>query len=122
LFLIDALSSFNIRLKQLRLFAISIIPYGSCDTTIQLVKFADHAIPGTSILNSQLLRNNTHRRLGWLEKKNGADLENIVEAICEREKELRPVDFAKDVVKNLSFDWSPPKRHWIAYVRKAESF
>lgn len=87
---------------------------------MQLVKLADHAISGTSGFGLQPLQNDKLLRLRWLEKKNGADLEGVVKAICEREKELRPVDFVKEGLKNLSFDWSPPKRRWIAYVRKTE--
>jgi hypothetical protein len=87
---------------------------------MQLVRLTDHANSGTSGFGLQPLQNDTILRLRWFEKKNGADLEGVVKSICEREKELRPVDFVRDVVKNLSFDWSPPKRRWIGYVRKAE--
>jgi hypothetical protein len=119
-FITTTLASFNISLDKLRLFAISIIPYGSCDATMQLVKLTDHAILGPSSFGLQSLQNDTLSRVEWLEKKNETDLEGIVKTVCEREKELNPVDFMKDVEKRLSFEWVPPRRLWIEYVKKAE--
>ncbi|KAF2189590.1 hypothetical protein K469DRAFT_747642 [Zopfia rhizophila CBS 207.26] len=98
------LGSYNISLNQLRLFAISIIPYGADGAYLQLMK---DAAPG--------LVANKEWRTKWLAEKNER-LGSVVEAICKREKNLKKVEYA-GIDKKLSFEWLSPymHRHWVVY-------
>lgn len=116
-FINSALAAFNITLDQLRLFAVSIIPYGSDEATMQIMKLETKYGPNSALGIPNIL-NNIPMRLQWYKRKNDiAHLEEVVKGICEREEELKPVDFVKDLDKKLAFDWCPPflNRLWIAY-------
>ncbi|KAH7130594.1 hypothetical protein B0J11DRAFT_523521 [Dendryphion nanum] len=105
-----SLDAFNISLDQLRVFAISIIPFGYDSSTTDIMRMkAPDLLEGSQL---------TLARVAWLDRRN-ARLNEVVDDICTREKNLRKVDYFKDVHSKISFDWSTPfaGRHWIAYKK-----
>lgn len=101
--------AYNIDLAQLRMFAISIIPYGLDDMTTKIMRIQTSDLPWQDM---------SPAREKWLRMKNEGVVE-LLNSICEREKELRKVDFMEGVYSKIGFHWWPPSagRHWIAYQK-----
>lgn len=99
----------GIHLDQLRVLAISIVPYGADDATNNLLTRQAPAL---------LQKGMQEQKLAWLEQKN-AGLDELAGGICEREKRLKKADFFKDVDSKICIVWNPPfsGRRWIAYRR-----
>ncbi|ORY15620.1 hypothetical protein BCR34DRAFT_171611 [Clohesyomyces aquaticus] len=104
------LAPFNIKLSQLRCFAISIIPYGFDNATTYVMKLQAPALQATG---QQIIG----MRRQWLDTKNEG-LDEAAKRIVEREAELKRVEF-RDVEKNICFDWIPLfiNRPWLVYVK-----
>lgn len=106
-FVQNFLSGFNISLSHLRVLAISIVPYGFDQATMDLMKKQALGIMGTMTL-----------RLAWLDNKNEPGrLRKVADGICEREAGLVRANYIKDVDSWIGFHWSPPflRREWIVY-------
>ncbi|KAF2255917.1 hypothetical protein BU26DRAFT_512859 [Trematosphaeria pertusa] len=101
------LSSFNISMAQLRVFAISIIPYGFDQATRDLMKLQAKTIMGMMPL-----------RVKWLDAKNEPEqLEKVIEGICARENGWEKADYYEDVDSKIGLRWASPfsGRLWIKY-------
>lgn len=101
------LSTFNISLPNLRLLAISIIPYGNDQATDYLMQLTDPAV-----------QRNMHLRGKWLDAKNEkARLGQLVDGICEREQGLAKADYWTDVDRWIGISFAPPSsgREWVVY-------
>ncbi|KAJ4301867.1 hypothetical protein N0V90_003963 [Kalmusia sp. IMI 367209] len=101
------LSTFNISLPNLRLLAISIMPYGFDQASMDLMR-----IQAVSIVST------TRMRVRWLDAKNEPKrLSEMVDQICEDEEGLARADYWKDVDPWIGFGFSPSSsgREWIVY-------
>ncbi|KAF1970323.1 hypothetical protein BU23DRAFT_601038 [Bimuria novae-zelandiae CBS 107.79] len=101
------LLTFNIFLPDLRLFAISIMPYGHDEATHYLLQLADPVI-----------RNNMLLKIKWLDTKNEPKrVARMAEEICAQESGLIRADYWKDIDGWIGINFSPPSsgREWLTY-------
>ena len=106
-YLREFLSTCNIFLPDLRLLAVSIVPYGHDQATEYLVQLADPAI-----------RANMPLRVKWLDTKNEPKrMGQLVDSICTRETGLMKAEYWKDIDVWIGINFSPPSsgREWVAY-------
>ncbi|KAF2869716.1 hypothetical protein BDV95DRAFT_84650 [Massariosphaeria phaeospora] len=109
-YLTTFLAMYNVSIDQLRLLAISIIPYGDNEATGHVM-----AAQAPHVVRDRPLR------LQWLEEKNEKlKMEALVDGICKREKGLRKAEFLADVDSQIGFDYSPPfvGRLWMMYAKE----
>ena len=94
----------DVKLSQLRIFAVSLVPYGFDDATIDILRL------------KALTFANMPGRVAYIDKMNEEEsLKEIVDAICKRDAALKKMDFWADVQPKMHFDWTPNTagRLWI---------
>lgn len=97
----------GISLSELRVLALSLVPYGCDQATGELLRLEDEAV-----------RSNSLNRMKWLEAKNETGrLARMVEGICEREKGFMKAGYWEDIDGWIGVSFSPPSsgREWIVY-------
>ncbi|KAF2120888.1 hypothetical protein BDV96DRAFT_280526 [Lophiotrema nucula] len=106
-YMTEFFQNFSVDLDQLRLLAISIVPFGHDDASMKVLRAQ---APG--------LGDSQEAKEMWVQSKNEVLLD-LIDGICAREERMKRTNFA-NIMTKLPFEWTPSfdGRHWIEYERR----